>query len=167
MNVVLMRHGQAEPAGEGGDASRALTDAGREQIRATARALTRLGLTVAEVLSSPLVRGAQSADVLAEVHDGARVTRETGLAPPIAQEELLLRLDDMLEGAVETVALVGHAPSLNEFLGLLIAETPRVAISLSKAGAACVTLVKSDAGTDVELRWLLRREHLAALAAGA
>jgi len=164
MNVVLVRHGDAERPGEGGDAGRTLTEKGRQQVRTTARALTALGLTAGEVLTSPLVRAAQSAEVLAEAHGGPPVTRETCLAPPIAQEALLRRLDGLLDRAVETVALVGHAPSLDEFLGLLIAETPRVAISLSKAGAACVTLEKSDAGTDVELRWLMRREQLARLA---
>ena len=60
----LLRHGEAEPHGNGGpDAERALTERGRDQSRAAGLALAALELTFQYVFTSPKVRAVQTAEL--------------------------------------------------------------------------------------------------------
>jgi len=164
MQVIFIRHGSAEPAGPAGDAARGLTDLGRRQVRTTAAALVALGVGLKRVLCSPLVRAVQTGEIVAETH-GVGEAQEVGfLVPPGDYNELAAVLQDCHAAGDSAVALIGHAPSLNELLGELVAGKPEIGVRLSTADAACVEL--SEDGRRAELRWLMRSEQLAALAHG-
>jgi len=164
MQVIFIRHGSAEPAGQAGDAARGLTDLGRRQVRTTAAGLKALGVGLNRVLCSPLVRAVQTAEIVAETH-GVRQTQEVGfLVPPGDYNELLAVLEDCHAAGDAAVALIGHAPSLTELLGELLAGKPEIGVRLSCAGAACVEL--SDDDRRAGLRWLMGADQLAALARG-
>ncbi len=173
MQAIFVRHGSAQPAGTGPDAQRELLEEGKRELAATAEALVKMGVRLQRVLSSPLVRAAQSAGVLAEVHDGAEVEVVEALAPPADARAVRRRLEEMAAEGLQAVALVGHTPSLEACIGLLVGGKEGLGLSLSKAGAACVEIPPADsadlptgqAGAP-ELRWLMRREQLARLAGG-
>src|SRR5436305_15219678 len=71
--LYFIRHGLAEERGDAwpDDNKRPLTDEGMSRMRKAVRGLARLGVTVDVVLTSPLVRARQTADIVA-----------SGLAPP-------------------------------------------------------------------------------------
>lgn len=140
--LLLLRHGIAEERGDGlDDAQRSLTPEGRDRTRAQLRHLEQLGLCCDLVLSSPLVRARQTAELaVAE-----------GLAPELELAAALAPLADPLPllerwlGPVSPrpgwrrLALVGHEPDLSTLAALLIgvpmALAPQ-ALQLKKAGAA-------------------------------
>ena len=81
MPLLLVRHGQALAA-ESSDEARALSLAGRAEVRALAVRMRDHGLAVGAVLSSPLVRAVQTAELLASGTGYAGVLEiEPALAP--------------------------------------------------------------------------------------
>ena len=166
MQAIFIRHGSATPAGEGGDAARTLTEAGRTEVRTTASALAAMGAKAHLVLTSPLARAVESAQILAGVHGGAEVEAAEFLAPPVDARAVGSRLAELAGQGLQAVALIGHTPSLEECIGHLVAGRA-VGMSLSKAGAACVAFPAEGSSDTPELVWLMRREQLAALAGPA
>src|SRR6267143_1996147 len=66
MQLYLVRHGIAVDGGEAiPDGSRGLTDKGRRRFHKTARAFGKLGHRLDLILTSPLVRAVQTAEILA------------------------------------------------------------------------------------------------------
>ena len=65
--LYLIRHGLAEDRGEAwpDDSKRPLTEDGMSRLRKQARGLARLGVTLDIVLTSPLVRARQTAEIVA------------------------------------------------------------------------------------------------------
>lgn len=163
MQAIFIRHGAAEPAGGGADADRKLTPAGLAQSRATAEALRAMGVTLRRILTSSLLRAAQTAGAVAEVHGGAEVEVADFLAPPGDAKALRRRLAELAAQGPSPVALVGHTPSLEECIGQLVAGTRGLGMSLQKAGAACVEFPPGESADEPELAWLMRRDQLAAL----
>src|SRR3981189_1223644 len=66
MEIYLVRHGIAvDGESDGPDAFRPLTGKGRRRFHKTARAFARLGRKLDLILTSPLVRAVQTAEILA------------------------------------------------------------------------------------------------------
>src|SRR5438105_4961562 len=85
MNILLIRHADALPAGAGGnldDESRPLSDEGVSQCAPLARALERLGIRPGVLVSSPLLRARQTASGLLQNWEGTppelRIAEELG-----------------------------------------------------------------------------------------
>ena len=84
LELYLVRHGIAEDhAKDGGDAARALTDEGIEKLREIGAGLKAIEVRWDLVLTSPLVRARQTADVLLEAMGGKqpRIEVTTALIP--------------------------------------------------------------------------------------
>src|SRR4051812_19466672 len=105
MRLFLVRHGIAEEKAANDD-WRVLTDKGRRRFERTARAFGR-SEHVDLILTSPLVRAVQTAEILAgEVdHRAMRVLEE--LAKGHGPEDLLAAVAKAA-GKAGSVALVGH-----------------------------------------------------------
>src|SRR5690625_1776255 len=68
MNIALRRHGPAEPERAGhSDAQRRLTGAGRHRIAIQAAALRASGFDFTRILSSPLIRCVETAEIIGSV----------------------------------------------------------------------------------------------------
>ena len=65
MTLYLARHGRAVGSVAGGDAARWLTDRGRAEIRQLAAELARRAVPLDCIVSSPLVRAVQTAELFA------------------------------------------------------------------------------------------------------
>ena len=118
MEVFLVRHGVAIARDGVSDAFRPLTAKGRRRFRKTARAFARLGCEVDLILTSPLVRAVQTAEILAgEVPHGDVDVLEQ-LDPRFDAGELLRTLRKRANGS-GSVALVGHEPQISSVLGAL------------------------------------------------
>jgi phosphohistidine phosphatase len=104
------------------------------------------------VLTSPLVRSRQTADVVAAGFDPPpQVVTVEGLAPGGAYQAVLADLEKYPRKA--RIALVGHEPSLGEFAARLIGTRHPLAF---KKGAICRIDVQAlpPAGPG-SLRWFL------------
>jgi phosphohistidine phosphatase len=136
MKLYVMRHGPAQDdAPSGRDADRALTEAGRERVKAVAAALAEGGEAPFAILSSPLVRAIQTADIIAEATHLARRAREDAKAQrggATGQVEIrrelgmgtdkLPLLAELVRAGRKRVMIVGHEPDLSMLVMSLVGK---------------------------------------------
>lgn len=156
MDCILFRHGIAVDRDEwtGDDSERPLTRDGVEKTRQAAAGLLRLGIVPTHVLSSPLARALETAQIIVEgFRAGPHVQRCDGLVPDAPPEELIAALSELPQDSC--VICVGHEPHLGKAAGVMVAGKPAAGLSLKKAGACCIRfedVPKAGAGS---LRWWL------------
>jgi phosphohistidine phosphatase len=148
VRVTLIRHGEA-----GDDAPRdelrSLTLRGRASVSRVGRALRRRGGDFTAVVSSPLVRALQTAEIVcAEVGFGGRLVVSEALVPEAPVEGALQLLRSLANE--DSVAFVAHEPILSTLAGELMGKTRYPA--LRKAEALRFKL-PSGPGGPAELRW--------------
>ncbi|WP_263452446.1 SixA phosphatase family protein [Hyalangium gracile] len=106
--LMLVRHAVAEDEHALGDEARALTVEGRAAFRQHARKLARL-TPMTGILTSPLVRAVQTAEILAEAFGLAQVEVHQALLP---LDHAHKRIVELAAEVGPGWALVGHNPSL-------------------------------------------------------
>ena len=121
MKLYLVRHAEAiERSGTTPDANRYLTPKGRSAFRKIVRRVRKAGITPAVILTSPLLRAVQTAEILAErlKHDGPVV-----VANALSHGFDLRALRSLLAkaGNPAEAALVGHEPDLGDLAATLLA----------------------------------------------
>ncbi len=119
--LYLVRHAIAAERGPEwpDDALRPLTERGISRFKGVVSGLQWLGLSLDEVLTSPLVRAKQTADLLAAGLDRAPVVKVLDvLAPGHAPDTTMAHIAKSARG--RRVALVGHEPDLGELAAHLI-----------------------------------------------
>lgn len=138
--AALIRHGAAEPGGEGADHDRALTAAGRSAARAAGEWLATVLPAPELVCCSSALRAQQTwAELGAALTPGElRIERELYLAGP---RDVVARVTDP---AASSVVVVGHNPTLEQALVMITG-----AMHGMRAGA--VALVDVDARRLLEL----------------
>ena len=120
MRVTLIRHGDAGDDAPR-DEERALTKKGRHDVRRVGRALARAGVRFGAVVSSPLVRAVQSAEITAEVSGfRGRVTISDRLVPDAFPGGVVTVLTALHRLGKTSVALVAHEPILSRVAATLL-----------------------------------------------
>jgi phosphohistidine phosphatase len=151
MKLYFLRHGDAGDAEkwQGDDALRPLTDEGRRRMTREARNLERLDLGVDRVISSPLVRALQTAEIVATaLRRRDRLVEDSRLGPGFGPARLAEILQE--NGDARDLMLVGHEPSFSTTIGHLTGA----ALDLKKGGVARVD-VPDRAQLRGVLDWLL------------
>jgi len=117
MKLYVMRHGPAEDfATSGRDADRALTVPGRERVKAVAKLLRESGEVPRIIVSSPLVRALQTAEIVGS-ELGVHVETSRELAPSGDASVLVAA---SLRDARKRVMVVGHEPDLSSLVATLL-----------------------------------------------
>jgi phosphohistidine phosphatase len=81
VKIFLIRHGHAVDAAEQlSDGERYLTKKGRRAVREVGRALRKAGVAFEAIVTSPLVRAVQTAELIAEQTEFAGVGRGAAVA---------------------------------------------------------------------------------------
>ena len=163
--VFVIRHAEAEEPVEAAkarrnDAQRQLTDAGRHDMRKGARGLTSLTDEIALILSSPLVRALETAEILHGAFPRAGLRREKLLSPGFDPEELL----EAIAGETGSIAIVGHEPDLSQWVGYMTTGSPRSLVRMKKGSACRLDLAPGTAAGEAQLAWLLTLKQLSKLA---
>jgi len=156
MNLFLLRHGIAvelEVAGLATDAARPLTPTGRRQLRHTINAWQAMALRCDVILSSPLVRARQTAEMAAKELE-APLTFAEELKPGGNVEKLVQKITG-LKSSPKNVLLVGHEPDLSQLLSLLVAGQAVGGFALKKGGLARLKTEQLTVGKCATLAWLL------------
>lgn len=140
MELYLVRHGIAvERSSNTKDEERALTDEGREKTRKVAKRLQELGIRFDLILTSPLVRSHQTAEILHSCGLSSQLEESNYLAPG-GDIYNWLRWIEQWHQQLETLALVGHQPDLGQWAEILIWGEARDKLVLKKAGIIGLTL---------------------------
>jgi phosphohistidine phosphatase len=156
VRLHMLRHASAGDPAEwvGDDALRPLTRKGRRQSERLGTFLDEHGIRPDVIVSSPLVRAQQTAELVAAAL-GMTVRRDERLAGDFGRRELWELLREL--GAREPM-LVGHDPDFSELLGELIGGR---GISLRKGSLATLDLEPDDGSAGAILCWLIPPELLA------
>jgi phosphohistidine phosphatase len=158
MKLYFLRHGEAAERLEwkGDDAERPLTEAGRERVARSAAVLAGLNLELDAILTSPLARARQTAEIVAKtLHAKDKLVYDSRLGIGFDKDQLAEILHD--HAASEALMLIGHEPSLSETISTLIGGGR---IVCKKGGLACVKL-GDQASLEGELLWLIPPRLLA------
>ncbi len=152
MNLYFLRH---ELAGDredwmGDDRKRPLTEQGKKRMAASAKLLDMLDLGLEAILTSPLVRARQTAEIAAEGLGLEKVlVEDERLAPGFGLEALAQILKD--HSGAKALLLVGHEPDFSETVGAITGGSE---ILFKKGGLARVDLTDL-AVPQGQLVWLI------------
>lgn len=146
MKLYLLRHGIADwPDWDRPDDERPLTKKGKKKMRRMAKFLRELELSPARILSSPLPRAWQTAEIAAE-YLGLALREEIDLAKGFD----LARLRKILtRHGDDDLMIVGHDPGFTNVIAALTGGT----VKLAKGGLARVDL--DQGAMRGRLIWLL------------
>jgi phosphohistidine phosphatase len=160
--IYLVRHGLAEERGDSwpDDAKRPLTEEGMSRMRKSVRGLSRLGVTLDVVLTSPLVRARQTAEIVAAgVSPRPSLISAESLAPDGSFAAVVADLEK--HARKRRIALVGHEPGIGELAARLIGS--RHAIEFKKGAVCRIDLATIPPSGPGDLRWLLTPKIMRAI----
>ena len=150
----LVRHAIAEERGPAwpDDDLRPLTDAGARKMKEVVRGLGRLDVDVELILTSPLVRARQTAEIVSRwLPSRPDVETLPALVPghtPAATMRALASATD-----VSSMMLVGHEPDLGALAAwLLDARRP---LAFRKGGVCRIDSARWPFGARSDLRWFM------------
>ena len=146
MKLFFLRHGEADwPNWKKPDDERPLTKRGKKEMREVAAFLKRVKARPDIIVTSPLPRASQTAEIAAE-RLKVKCYEDKLLAPGFDRAGLERLLKKYPE---ESLMIVGHEPDFTE----VISELTGASLKLSKAGLALVDLNRSWHGG--RLLWLI------------
>src|SRR5258705_10174232 len=155
MELYVVEHGIAVEGGQGiPDEWRPLTEKGRRRFQRTARAFGKLGRKLDLILSSPLIRAVQTAEILAGETEPAEVAILAELDPKFDVESARNAIAARA-GKAKAVAVVGHEPQLSSVLAML-AGVPREEIELESGSIVRLDVSGLADGAVADPRWWLK-----------
>ena len=149
MILYFLRHGKAGSPRERDDDARELTKSGVEALRSAAPLWRRLNLRPDVVLSSPLPRALQTAELFCEAIGGTPVTDDR-LRPGASWGDLARAM--AAHADARRVMFVGHEPDLSSAVCEL---TGAASVRMRKGGLACVEFYGIPEPGGGEVAWLL------------
>jgi phosphohistidine phosphatase len=158
MDLLIVRHAIAvergDPAFENDD-DRPLTPEGIHKFRLAARGLKEVAPRPDRIVSSPLVRARQTAEILRDaVAPRSRIHLCDHLVPDGDYGALLEYLTQL---GGDCIVLVGHEPHLSGLTSYLLSgERDAATVVYKKGGAALVTLDDPPAAGHGTLEWLIQ-----------
>ena len=133
MQLYFLRHGEADwPDWTRPDDERPLTDFGKKEVRQVAKLLNRLKVKPDLIVTSPLPRALQTAEVAAEQLK-TKLRQDEALEPGFGISELSAVLK---RHGLKVLMLVGHEPDFSS----VISAVTGAFLKLSKAGVALIDI---------------------------
>ncbi|MFN2433484.1 MAG: histidine phosphatase family protein [Gemmatimonadota bacterium] len=168
MELILMRHALAEERSERypDDGQRPLSKDGRRRHRGISQVLQGMGVRFDELISSPLVRARETAEITGRAY---------GWTEPIVETDALgsgfspAALVEFLNGYDESARLlcVGHEPDLSDFAARLLSASGRLSIAFRKSAVLGLEFPERVEAGAATLLYFLKPGHLARLARDA
>jgi|SRR5579862_3495173 len=160
--IYLIRHGLAESRGDSwpDDTKRPLSEDGMSRLKKEARGLARLNVAFDVILTSPLVRTRQTAELVAAGLDSRPpIVNVDSLAPGGSYAALAADLEK--HARKHSIALVGHEPGIGELAARLIGSRHPIEF---KKGAVCrIDLDELPPSGPGDIRWMLTPRVLRAI----
>ena len=154
MRIFVLRHGTAEPRESGKtDDARKLTADGKEKLGRVLEAAAKASVKPSAILSSPLVRAVQTAELAAHaLHFEGRIARTEALLPDSTPQklwdEIRSRKDD------KQLLLAGHEPHLSASVAFLLG-VPALQLDLKKGALVRLDMDGFEGEPKAVLKWVL------------
>jgi len=162
VKLLIIRHASAvaRESSQVADADRPLTEDGKRRFKTVARGLVRICGRPDLLLTSPFLRAATTAEMVAAAWGGITPVHEPNLAHGSPQD-LINVLSQYV--AHQKIAIVGHEPLLSRLLARLLGSEEHRGFTLRKGGVALVD-IPGEPSEGGRLDWLLRPKILRELA---
>jgi phosphohistidine phosphatase len=145
MELYFLRHGEADwPNWKKSDDERPLTKRGKKEMREVAHFLARLKVRPGLIVTSPLPRASQTAEIAAEELK-TKLRSDELLAPGFGMDELR---KVWKRHRAKSLMLVGHEPDFTN----VISKLTGASLKLSKAGVALLDV--DPEAEEAKLLWL-------------
>jgi phosphohistidine phosphatase len=154
MQVYLLRHGISEEERAGlSDADRALTSEGKRRLRQTLQVAGRADVKPTLILSSPLKRAVQTAEIAKEVLAYKNeIVSSKALLPGSTGEQVWEEI--RLNKKEPSVVLVGHNPLFANLAGYLLGQ-PELQVDFKKGAILRLDVEGFSLHPKGILRWYL------------
>ncbi len=166
MKLLIVRHAIALEREEwaklsNDDRERPITEEGAKKMKKSASGLQKiLGDEPSSIISSPLLRAKQTAELLLQRMPSAALDETESLAPDQDPETFVKYLRTFAAPSTKLIACVGHEPHLNRLIAWLISKS-RNGIGEMKKGGACLVEFDREIGAGkANLIWLLTPRQL-------
>jgi phosphohistidine phosphatase len=151
MILYFLRHGRAEQHSGGPDAERRLTKKGTNELKGAAPLWRRLNLRPEVILTSPLVRAVETAEIASDALEvKARPKTDDRLQPGATWASMAQAMADHHQAA--RVMFVGHNPDFESAIEVLSGAG---AVRLRPGGVACLEFPGVPEPGQGEIAWLL------------
>lgn len=158
MDLYILRHAIAVDSGSPAyedDSQRPLTPRGSAKMKRIASGLRRMEVEFDFILSSPLLRAKQTASILAKTYDlHDKLVLTPALQPEAPGSQIINEINEKYP-QYKHVVLIGHQPSLNTLISMLISGDPTLSITLKKGGLCCLSSDRLRYDRCATLEWLL------------
>lgn len=148
MEIYLIRHGIAAERGTfNRDEERPLTEKGLYKTTLVAKKLAVLGLKFEVILTSPLVRAYQTAEILQQAELSPKISIFAPLSPNGNIQEWLCWLKKQFPAAAnsnDALAMIGHQPDLGNWTEMLVWGSIKEQITVKKAGIIGLKILDID-----------------------
>ena len=154
MEIYVLRHAIAEDAARGqSDEDRSLTDEGRKKLAAVMERAAAAAVEPTLILTSPLKRAVQTAEIAAKVlgHTSALV-RTDALTPDSSPQQVWNVLRE--RRAEAAILLAGHEPQLSHLVSYLL-SAPALQVDMKKAGLVRIDMDTFKGEPHGILKWML------------
>jgi phosphohistidine phosphatase len=161
MKLTIIRHAIAVPSGTEGvpDDERPLTRKGRRRFEEVANGLAEVCERPDVLLTSPLPRAAETAEIAAQAWGDLTPISEPVLARGSVDQILAVLARQAPE---QHVAIVGHEPTVSALLARLVGSGKAERLAFRKGGVAHLD-VPGDVADGGRLEWFARPRILRAL----
>jgi len=168
MELYVMRHGKAaepDPKLYPSDDQRPLTEAGRRDLEQIAAAMKLMKLEINLILSSPLVRARQTAEIVAKT---LGITKKLLYSDSLAQNEVKPVIEEIKRAykGETSLLLVGHEPQLSELVSTLLTGGPDMVLNFKKGGLIKLQIKRIGLNRCANLEWLMAPRQMAQIALG-
>jgi phosphohistidine phosphatase len=153
LRVYVLRHGIAEDAPPGGsDADRVLTPEGKQKLRRVLERARDAGVRPLLILTSPLKRAVETAEIAAAV---LNVKREIVATEALLPEGSAQRVwNEIRAHDVEELLMAGHEPLLSMVVAYLLGS-PAMQVHMKKAALVSIELETPGQQPRGALSWML------------
>ena len=152
MILYFLRHGEAGmnfPS----DFERELTDGGLGASRSIGAFCKKAGISFTNVISSPLIRAKQTAQVVAKNFPGTQIEESEFLTPDSDPKNLFNFLQSFTSGS--KILLVTHEPFASTCISTLISGTETANLIMKTISLACVETHGTPTRGNGKLQWLI------------
>ncbi len=145
MKIHLIRHAEAIDRSLNGpaDAYRYLTSRGRTRFRRVAASLKKQKIKPDIIITSPLIRAVQTADILAEI---LRFSGDVMVSPLLSAGFQITHLRDLLlsHGEATEIVLIGHEPDFGKLAQELLGVPFPCAMKKGGTLSVAIDLCQAD-----------------------
>ncbi len=162
MDLIMIRHGKAgerNPETWPDDDLRPLTKEGMAELRIVLKSMRKMGVEFDFLVTSPLVRARQTADIVAEAYAWDEPPQESEVLGHGCTAVGVLKLLAKFPPD-STVAIVGHEPDFSRIAAQLVGKSGDARLDFKKGGAAGIAFEGHPVAGAGTLTFLLKPGQL-------